>query len=428
MATEWHKSLADFYGETQADLFDKCDQFHAYASIVREKGYYAVQYRVVLLSPLDHRIVVRAPDGREHEMICYDSNSYLGLHLHPRVVSAVRSALDKYGYGTPSAQVLGGTNEALLELERLMADLHGREDALIFPSGYQANIGILTGMLRSSDRAYIDEHSHASIHDGARYSGADVIKYPHRDVEALRELLEADTSEGGRLIVTDGLFSMHGDLTPLPGLIEVAHRNGARVMVDDAHSLGIIGSTGRGIEEHFGIDGETDLYMGTFSKAPGALGGYVCASEVVIDYLRLFARGSLFTASPPAALCAGLAESVRVMHDEPEHRERLWKNTRYLWNGFHELDLDVRTLESPIIPVWIGDENLLGPLSIALFDAGIKCGFAQYPAVPVGQSMLRFTVCARHTREDLDRTLDALRDVSARFPITLAQREAEADD
>ena len=412
-----HRTLAEFYGETHADLFEKCTLFHEYANTVRDAGFFGVQYRVELMTPLDARIVVRAPDGHPHEMICYDSNSYLGLHLHPRVIAAAHRALDEFGFGTASAQVLGGTNTYLLELERLMAQMHGRDDAIIFPSGYQANVAILTGMLRKTDRVYIDKFSHASIQDGAHYSKADVVTYPHCEVGILEEMLAADEGEGGRLIVTDGLFSMHGDLAPLPDLVEAAHRYGARVMVDDAHSLGVIGETGRGLEEHYGMDGETDLYMGTFSKAGGAMGGYVCASADVIDYLRFFARGSLFSATPSALLCAGLAETIRVMHDEPQHKEKLWENTRYLWAGFDDIGLQIRPLASPIIPVRIGEESVFNPLSVELFDAGIKCGFAQYPAVPLGESMLRFTVSARHEREDLDRTIDVLRDVSKRLPI-----------
>jgi 4-hydroxy-2,2'-bipyrrole-5-methanol synthase len=422
MIQGWHRSYAQFHGRGHKDLFDKCVQFHQYAQSVRDSGVGTVQYRLELLTPLDAHIVVRASDGRAHNMICFDSNSYLGLHLHPRIISAVHRALDEFGYGTASAQVLGGTNSNLLELEHLMAQFHGRQDALIFPSGYQANVGILTGLLRKKDRAYIDQYSHASIHDGAAFSGAKVKAYPHCDVDALEAMLAAHEGDFGKLIVSDGVFSMHGDLAPLPGLIAAGRRLGARVMIDDAHGLGVIGPTGRGLEEHYGMQGETDLYMGTFSKAPGSLGGYICADAEIIDYLRYFARGSLFTATTPAALCAGLAESVRVMQEEPEHREKLWQNCRYLWNGFDDIGLQLRPLESPIIPVAIGDENMQGPLSLKLFDAGIKCGFAQYPAVPMGECMLRFTVCSRHDREDLDRTIGVLHDLSKQLPIRRGDR------
>ena len=420
----WHRSYAKFHGRGQKDLFEKCVQFHQYADSVREAGYADVQYRLELLGPLDARIVVRAPDGSSHKMICFDSNSYLGLHLHPRVVSVVHRVLDEYGYGTASAQVLGGTNSHLLELERLMAEFYGRDDALIFPSGYQANVGILTGLLRKKDRAYIDEYSHASIHDGANFSGAKVRSFPHQDIAVLGDMLAADEGDFGKLIVSDGVFSMHGDLAPLPDLVAVARQEGARLMIDDAHGLGVIGPTGGGLEQHYGMRGETDLCMGTFSKAPGSLGGYICASKEVIEYLRYFARGSLFTATTPAALCAGLAESIRVMQDEPEHRDKLWENCHYLWNGFDDIGLRLRPLQSPIIPIAIGDENLQGPLALELFEAGIKCGFAQYPAVPMAECMLRFTVNARHERDDLDHTIDVLRNLSKRLPI--GRNDAEA--
>ena len=418
-----HRSLAEFYKGEGPDLFLKCRKFQAYVDSVDEAGHFQTRYRIPILGPLDHRVLVKDLDGKPREMICFDSNSYLGLHLHPRVVGAVDRALKDFGYGTPSAQVLGGTTAHLLSLEELMADVCGREDALIFPTGYQANIAILTGLLRDNDVVFLDRYSHASIHDGCKYSQcATTLVFEHRDVEHLATLMtEHQTTIGGSLIVTDGLFSMHGDIAPLPSLLELGRRYDARVMVDDAHSLGILGASGKGIEEHFGLQGATDLYMGTFSKGAGSIGGYLCGKRDVITYLRFYARGSLFTASLPAAICAGLAESVRVMFDEPEHRQRLWANCTRLWNGFREIGLQLRPLESPIIPVRVGPEDKIGPLSVDLYSAGIKCGFAEYPAVPKDDSIMRFTVCSRHTPEDIDYTIDAVGQVARKHRIRLVE-------
>ena len=412
-------TLGDYYDTGSKDLFDKCRAFLDYATQAREIGLYQVQYRLELKTPLDHRITVVDPfTGEDKEMICFDSNSYLGLHLHPRVKREAQRVIDEMGFGTPSAQVLGGTNTYLLQLERALADLHGRDQALLFPAGYQANVGILTGLLRKGDLVLHDEFAHASVQDGARFAEASTVEFVHQDTEDLdRKLAEHLPSHRGALIVTDGMYSMHGDLAPLPALREVADKYGATLMIDDAHGLGVIGATGKGIEEHYGMEGAVDVFMGTFSKSPGAIGGYVVGSHALIEYLRFFGRGSLFTAALPAQICAGLNEALRIMHEEPEHRERLWENAQYLWQGFHDAGLQLRPLQSPIVPVRVGEELKISAMAMELFHAGIKCGIAQYPAVPRGEAMLRFTVCALHTRDDLDETIAVLAEMGDRYDI-----------
>jgi len=413
-------AVTDFFDTGAEDIFDKCAQFGGYLGDLRRHGLFQAQYRVTLDGPLDHRIRVRNPfTGSIQEMICFDSNSYLGLHLHPRVVGAVHRALDEVGYGTPSAQMLGGTNRFLRELEEAMCAFLGRESALIFPSGYAANIGILTGLVRSGDLIVRDRLCHASLHDGCRWSGArHGGPYRHLNAADCERLLARDAHKArAKLIVTDGVFSMHGRVAPLPALRSVADRFGARLMVDDAHGLGVLGGTGRGIEEHFGLPGSVDVLMGTFSKAPGAVGGYVCGPREVIDYLRVFAHAAMFTASLPAATCAGLTEAMRVMDDEPEHRERLWANARRLWAGLRAAGLSVPALESPILPVFMGHERLLWAVSRALFASGLKCGNVSYPAVPRGESILRMSVSARHTPDDLDQAVETISAVASRFGI-----------
>lgn len=410
-------SLVDYYRTKSGDLFEKCRRFEGFVEQARDLGVYQSRYRIELRSPLDHWITVTDPfTGGERQMICFDLNSYLGLHLHPRVKAAVIRAIERMGFGTPSAQVLAGSNRYLTELEEELCRVHGRDAALVFPSGYQANVGILTGLLRRGDTVFADRFAHTSIHDGCRFSGASVHRYPHNDLDALDELLSKHRSPtGGNLIVTDGLFSMHGDLAPLPDLRAVADRHRAHLMIDDAHSLGILGANGRGLEEHYGIEGCADVLMGTFSKAPGAMGGYVCADGATVEYLRFFAHGSTFTASLPAALCAGLTEALRVMEDEPEHRQRLWANTRQLWQGLSAAGLPVRPLASPIVVVELGAERVAQAWGRDLFRAGIKCGIVEFPAVPRGESILRLTVNARHTREDIEQTLDVLASIHRTF-------------
>jgi glycine C-acetyltransferase len=402
--------LAAFHRSQTDDLFDKCRRFHAWVEGARRDGAFQAQFRVELTSGLDHRITVVDPfGGGRREMICFDSNSYLGLHRHPRVVAAVRRTLDAVGYGTPSAQVLGGTNRWLTELEEALAAFHGRAAAFVFPSGYAANVGILTALLRNDDLVLADRFCHASILDGCRYAGARLRTYAHGDVASLeRRLRSGAGSVRGRLIVTDGVFSMHGDIAPLPALRALADAHGARLMVDEAHSWGVLGATGGGIEEHYAMPGSVDVLMGTFSKAPGSAGGYVVGDAALIDYLRFFARSGLFTASLPAPICAGITEALRVMTEEPEHRARLWQNARYLHRLLEERGLSVPPLSSPIVPVRVGDERRLPQIALDLFAAGIKCGIVQYPAVPRGESALRLTVNARHTSAEIRRTAETL--------------------
>jgi 4-hydroxy-2,2'-bipyrrole-5-methanol synthase len=416
MRTPLPRSLSEFARSQGPDPLEKCRRWHQYVDEVRATGVFDAMYRIELQGPLDHRILARdASTGETRELVCFDSNSYLGLHLHPRVRAAAHRAIDEAGVGTPSAQVLGGHNRWLRTLEERVAAVLGREQCLVFPSGYQANVGILTGLLRSGDRVFVDRFSHASLHDGCAYSGATVLPYAHGDLQSLDAQLAAGGP--GALIVADGLFSMHGDLCALPGLRAVADRHGARLLIDDAHSVGILGATGGGIEEYYGMRGAVDVLMGTFSKAPGAVGGYVVGDGALIDYLRYLSHGALFTASLPAPTCAAVTEAFAVMQEEPELRERLWTNTRYMWQGLVDVGLRVPPLSSPILTVQVGDEALLGPLAVTLFRAGVKVGMAQYPAVPRGQSILRITVNARHTTEDLDETLEVLGQLGREFAI-----------
>ena len=413
-------SLADFYRGDSDDLFDKCRRFSSVVSGAQLREILRYQYRLILEGPLDHRVRVRDPmTGTVKDMLCFDSSSYFGLQLHPRVMSAVRQALDDVGCGTPSIQILGGTNRYLQELEDTVSAFHGREAALIFSSGYAANVGILTGLLREDDFVARDRLSHASLQDGCRWSGARFGgSYANRDMNDLERLF-AEESEGahGKLIASDGIFSLHGCVAPLPQLHAIADRHQAYLMVDDAVGVGAIGATGGGIEEHFQMKGAVDILMGSFTKVSGCLGGYVCGSRDLITYLRFFARSSVFTASLPAALCAGVTESFRVFQGAPEYRVRLWENARRLWKGLHEAGFVVPELESPILTVFMGTDRLLWAFNRQLFDAGLKCAILSHPAVPKDESAIRFTVTSRHTSDDLDRAVEAMARTGKQFGI-----------
>ncbi len=404
-------SLADFYDDGSNDIFSKCSRFADYVREVDAAGLFKSQYRLELVGPIDNRIRVRDPESRQiRELICFDSNSYLGLHLHPRVIQAAARVLGQAGSGCPSAQLLAGTHRWLIELEETVADFHARPAAMVFPSGYAANVGTLTALLRPGDIVTRDRYCHASIHDGCLWSGATADKaYRHGDLDELRLLLTTPVSTSCRkLIVSDGVFSMHGHLAPLPELSRIAKANGARLMVDEAHSVGVLGATGRGLEEHFGMTGSIDLIMGTFSKAPGSVGGYLCANQDVVQYLRFFARASMFTASLPPSTCAGLTEAFHVMREEGEHREKLWLNAGRLHQGLCDVGYAMEPLSSPILTIPVGSQRRLLAVSRYLYEAGIKCGSVSYPAVPKNRSLLRFSVNARHQAQDLDRTVEVL--------------------
>jgi 7-keto-8-aminopelargonate synthetase-like enzyme len=416
------RTLLDFYRSDSPDLFRKCSLFGGKVRELEAQGIVQTMYRVTLESGLDHRITVRDPH-RSHvrEMICFDSNSYLGLHLHPRVVSAVHRALDDVGYGTPSAQVLCGTNRYLRKLEDTVSRFHGREATMIFPSGYAANLGVLTALVREKDLVVRDRFSHASIHDGCRATGSKFLHvYPHDDLVALEAILTGAADGGGvagKLIVTDGVFSMHGRVARLPELVAIARRHGAKLLVDDAHGTGVLGPHGRGIEDLYGMGGSVDLLVGTFSKAAGALGGYLCGRADVISYLRFYANPGMFTAALPAALCAGIATAYTIMEEEPEHRARLWNNVRKFVPALKQAGLAVSGGESPILTIFVGSNDLLWQIGRELFDEGVKCGFVSYPAVPVGEAVLRLAVNARHTDEDLARTVEILARLARKYGL-----------
>lgn len=416
------RDLRDFADSGTSRLLDKCDSFYAYMRALQDTGHYQSLYRATLTTPLDHRVSIYNPvSHREEDFVCFDSNSYLGLHVHPLVVEATSQALQEFGYGTPSAQLLSGTNRHMRELEDTISWFHGRKDTIVFSSGYAANIGTITALVGRNDVGVADQYSHASIHDACGWANPKQLRtYPHRDNAALDGILQrmlAAKPDAGRLIISDGVFSMHGSIADLPGLRSVADKHEATLMIDEAHSTGVLGSTGRGLEEHYDCQGSVDVLMGTFSKAPGTSGGYVTGSEELITYLRFFANSGLFSASIPAALCAGLKVAFEIMANDPEPRENLWENINWIAPALTDAGLNVAGTESPILTVFIGDTNLLWQVSRELYAKGVKCGNVCFPAVPPGEGILRISANARHTREDLERCVDSIRQVAGNYGI-----------
>ncbi len=364
-------------------------------------------------------------EGRETIML--GSNNYLGLTGDPRVKAAAREALDLYGTALTGSRLLNGTIPLHVELEREIAEWMGTEDAIVFTTGYQANLGTIGTILGPGDTVICDSGDHASILDGCRLSGAKLRPFRHNQVPKLEKMLSRAGAEGGGvLVVVDGVFSMEGDIAPLPEIVEVVARSGARLMVDEAHGVGVLGERGAGVCELFGLEDRVDLRMGTFSKSLASCGGFVAGPADVVEYLRISARAFVFTAAAvPAALGAAL-EAVRICRREGGPLfARLLANADYLRRGFEELGLrvvepgrlpDGSTATTPVVPVVVGEDWQAVMLWKALFDAGVYTNVALHPAVPPGGALLRTSLMATHERDHLDRALETFARVIADFP------------
>jgi 8-amino-7-oxononanoate synthase len=364
-------------------------------------------------------------EGRETIML--GSNNYLGLTGDSRVKAAARSALERYGTALTGSRFMNGTIPLHVELEREIADWMGTEDALVFTTGYQANLGTIGTILEPGDTVICDSGDHASILDGCRLSGAKLRPFRHNQMDKLERMLErADADGGGVLVVVDGVFSMEGDLCPLPDVVELCERHGARLMVDEAHAVGVLGDRGAGACELFGVEDRVDLRMGTFSKSLASCGGFIAGPAEVIEYLKIASRAFMFTAAAvPAAVGAAL-QAVRICRAEGGPLfAKLLDNAAYLRRGFAELGL--RVVESgalpdgseaitPVVPVVVGEDWQAVVLWKALFDGGVYTNVALHPAVPPGGALLRTSLMATHERAHLDRALEIFGRVIADFP------------
>lgn len=355
-------------------------------------------------------------DGRE--VINLASNNYLGLANHPKLKEAAIEAIRRYGVGSGAVRTIAGTMSLHLELERRIAEFKKVEACVVFQSGFAANAGTVAAILGPDDHIVSDELNHASIIDGCRLSKARIHVFPHRDAAAADRILsELDGHRGRKLLITDGVFSMDGDIAPLPELVEVAERHGAIMMVDDAHASGVLGRAGRGTIDHFGLHGRVDIQVGTLSKAIGALGGYVCGSRDLIEYLYHRARPFLFSTSHPPSVAATCLAAFDLLEQEPERIEALWRNTEYFKSGLRAAGFQTGASETPITPILVGEASLAFRFSAALFEEGVFATGVGYPTVPKGKARIRTIVTATHTREQLDRALEILVRVARRLGI-----------
>jgi glycine C-acetyltransferase len=344
-------------------------------------------------------------DGKE--VINLASNNYLGLATHPKLIEAAIAATQKYGAGSGAVRTICGTMSLHMELEERIARFKRVEACVVFQSGFAANAGTVSAILTPEDHIVSDELNHASIIDGCRLSRAKIHVFPHKDCAAAERICaELAGKPGRKLLITDGVFSMDGDIGPLPQLVEIAEKYGAIMMVDDAHSSGVLGRAGRGTIDHFDLHGRVHIQVGTLSKAIGVLGGYVCGSRDLIDFLYHRARPFLFSTSHPPAVAASCLAAFDILESEPERIAALWDNTKYFKAGLAGAGFNTGISETPITPVFVGDAKRAHEFSRALFDEGLLATGIGFPTVPEGKARVRTIVTATHTRAQLDRALE----------------------
>jgi len=391
------------------DIFDKCYQYDD-ADKIREQGIYP--YFRPISSAQETVVTIKGK-----QVLMLGSNSYLGLTNDPRVKEAAIKATEKYGTGCAGSRFLNGTLDLHEELESKLAKFVNKEAALLYSTGYMVNQGVISYITGRNDTLILDNLDHASIFEGSRLTLAKSYRFKHNDMKDLEEKLR-NSGDKGKLIVVDGIFSMEGDIANLPEIIKLAKKYGARVMVDDAHALGVLGKNGRGTANHFHLDSETDLIMGTFSKSLASLGGYIAGPAKIIDFLKHNSRTLIFHASPtPAAVGAALA-SLDIMEKEPERIQKLWNNTNKMLKAFRSLGFDIGVAETPIIPVVIGDDMKCFEFWRRLTDdEDIFVNPVVYPGVPHGRALIRTSYMATHTEDQMDRVLTAFEKIGKSLGI-----------
>ncbi|MFP5080171.1 serine palmitoyltransferase [Pedobacter sp. JCM 36344] len=380
------------------------------ATAIKEKGLYP--YFRAIESGQDTEVII---DGKK--VLMFGSNSYLGLTNHPDIKEAAKKAIDKYGTGCAGSRFLNGTLDIHIELEKRLAAYVGKEAAVLFSTGFQVNLGVISCLLDRNDYLVLDEYDHASIIDGSRLSFSRSIKYVHNDMDDLRKKLSRLPEDAAKLIVADGIFSMEGDLVNLPEIVKIADEFGANIMMDDAHSLGVIGLNGSGIASHYGLTDKVDLIMGTFSKSLASLGGFIAGTEETIEFVKHRARSLMFSASMPPSAVASVIAALNIIESEPERIDQLWANTNYAKKLLLEAGFDIGHTDSPIIPVYIRDNDKTFLITNILSKNGIFVNPVVSPAVPSDSSLIRFSLMATHTFEQIEEAVDKLTSASKQVQL-----------
>jgi 8-amino-7-oxononanoate synthase len=381
------------------DLFDKCGNIVKTVEQAQSTGIYP--YFTPIQSMQDHRVMI---NGEEFIMI--GSNGYLGLASDPRMKEVAINAIKKYGSTCSGSRFLNGTLDIHVQLEKELAEFFEKDAAIVFSTGFQTNLGIISSIAGKDDIIIIDRQNHASIIDGCRLSFADLKKYRHNDMDDLERIIKSLPDNSGKLIIVDGVFSMEGDLANLPEIVRLKNKYNARLLVDDAHGVGVLGKNGRGACEHFGVLNDVDIVMGTFSKAFASLGGFMAAERDVTTHIKHTARALIFSASMTPAAVASAQFALDTIKSEPQRRERLWHITARILDGFKKIGLNVGESETPVVPVIIGADETCFAFWKMLFDNHVFANPVISPATPPGRALIRTSYMATHTDEDIDTVLD----------------------
>ena len=398
------------------DLFGKCERVDEVLQSGVMTGNEGLG--MVTMNKVQPDSKIKEKDGTVHDVIMLGSNSYLNLSTHPQVMQGAREALEKFGYGMGAVSNYAGITEIHKELEARIAKFHGTEDCIVFPSGYGANIGIVSALCGKNDVIINDAANHASIFDGNVLSGAEIKVFPHRDMKGLERILSRLPEEKtGRLIITDGVFSMDGDMAYLDKIVELAEKYHCRIMVDDAHGVGIVGPTGRGTAEHYGVMDKIDLHVSMLSKGQGGLGGYCAASRQVVQYLRLYARSYFFSTAMPASVAGGLNEVYKLLETDTAGRTELWEKTNYLKQKLVDAGFDIGHSQSAIVPVMIYNEQILFEMYEKLRQRGVYVNIVTYPAVRRKECRLRLCTMKNLTFEQIDKAVKIITELGKEYKI-----------
>lgn len=356
------------------------------------------------------------------DVLMFGSNSYLGLTNHPKLKEASKKAIDKYGSGCAGSRFLNGSLDIHTELEEKLAAYVGKDEALVFSTGYQVNLGVISSVVGRHDYIVMDDTNHACIIDGARLAFAKKVKYRHNDMASLENVLQKLPQDVIRLIVTDGVFSMEGDICKLPEIVALAKKYNANIMVDDAHALGVIGKAGRGTASHFGLTDDVDLIMGTFSKSLASIGGFIAADSDTINFLKHHARSLIFSASIAPANAASVIAALDLIQEEPELIDNLWDITNYTMEGLKAIGLETGPTETPIIPIYVRDDIKTFKLTAMLQDMGVFVNPVISPAVASEDSLIRFSLMATHTKAQVDEALEKLEKVAKALDVPMVEQ------
>ena len=387
------------YQDNMTDIFNKCRNFHIVKQLIASGIY---PYFKELESEQAPEITIKGK-----KFIMFGSNNYLGLANDPRMKKAAIDAVQKFGTGVAGSRFLNGNTVLHTELETKLAKFKGREAALIYATGYQMNLGVVSALVGKGDFAIVDKLNHASILDGCRLSHGELRRFKHNNPEDLERVLKEIGPNHGKLVIVDGVFSMEGDIAPIPEISKVCRKHGARLMVDDAHATGVLGKHGHGTMEHFGLTNkDVDLVVGTCSKSFASVGGFVVGDADILHYIQHISRSMIFSASLPPASVASISKALDIITEEPQRIKKLWDNAAYLMKRFKAMGLNTGETQTPIIPVIIGDNEKTFMLWRMLYDHGLFTNPVVSPAVPPKRAMLRVVATATHTREQLDRALN----------------------